>query len=91
MAYSIKLIEITDPFAEDFGLVVTDKVLLQPVSLEEFLSEQYPDEVRYAYVNMVEVELSTALVDGNVVLVADEVGKSGLKIVASLAISCCVY
>ena len=86
MAYSIKLIEITDPFAEDFGLVVTDKVLLQPVSLAELLAEQYPDTVRYAYVNMVEVKLSTVLVAGNVVLVADEVGKSGLKIVAGLAI-----
>lgn len=87
MAYSIKLMEITDPFAEDFGLVTTDVELQSPMSLADFLTFQYPDEVRYAYINMVEVPLTTIIQPGNIILVADDVGKkSTLSIVASLAV-----
>jgi len=87
MAYSIKVVEITDPFARDFGLNQRDVVLEGTMSLQNFLKTEYPEETMYAYVNLQEVPETTLLKNGDTLLVAGELGKKDtLKLVASLAV-----
>jgi hypothetical protein len=83
----ITLIELTDPFAEDFGLIKNEIEVTDGTTLREMLVKQFPDTDIEAYVNCVEVPYSTILTDKNMVLACGTVGKSSaLMLVASLVV-----
>ena len=83
----ISLIEITDPFAEDFGLIKNEVEINEGTTLKEFLTSTFPDVDMEAYINCTNVSYDTILTDRNMVLACGTVGKSSiLQLVASIAV-----
>lgn len=87
MSITLKIAEITDPFAEDFGLVTSDVVLENSCTLREFLNAQYPGEDSAAYINCEKVNDDYELQDRNFLLIAFGTGKSkALSLIATIAV-----